>query len=60
MVMEIKQLSDTKVQQRKETETPVIKEPMACGSVEILAEPKGSGIQKSSSSLVKKLSKYLR
>ncbi|PFX18291.1 Short transient receptor potential channel 4 [Stylophora pistillata] len=60
MVTEMKQIRDTKIPQGEESEKPGIKEPLTCGSVEILADPKESSIRKSkSTSLARKFSKYL-
>ncbi|XP_027049845.1 short transient receptor potential channel 5-like [Pocillopora damicornis] len=60
IVTEIKQISDTKVLQSEESDKPGIKEPMTCGSVEILTELKETSNRKSkSTSLAMRFSKYL-
>lgn len=61
IVTEIKQISDTKVLQSEESDKPGIKEPMTCGSVEILTELKETSNRKSkSTSLAMRFSKYLK
>lgn len=61
IVTEIKQISDTKVLQSKESDKPGIKELMTCGSVEILTELKEISNRKSkSTSLAMRFSKYLK
>lgn len=61
IVTEIKQISDTKVLQSEESDKPGIKEPMTCGSVEILTELKETSNWKSkSTSLAMRFSKYLK